>query len=96
MSQLITVNFLGRRYNFESEIENETADKASEIVTEVLTRLLSDSAAPVNEKAKIALLLSVALTIANENVKLQSTNMAMMQRIKQLTEGLIKKLDSKS
>lgn len=96
MTKLITINYFGTQYKFESETNEETVDKASEIVTEVLTRISSDSVMPVNEKEKIAILISVALDIANENVRLQSTNLAMMKRITQLTEGLIKKIESKN
>jgi hypothetical protein len=94
LEQLISIEFLGRSYNFETDIGDDTAIKASSIVAEALNRISSDSVAPVNERAKIALLLSVALSIASDNVKLQSTNKAMMQRITQLTEGLLKKLET--
>jgi cell division protein ZapA (FtsZ GTPase activity inhibitor) len=95
LDRLVTIELFGQPYSFRAETEFDQA----QAVAEDLVRMVEDEKGrqvdhPPAQTSRLAILISVALNIANENHELKTKQATIMGELTHRSASLIHRLDA--
>ena len=95
MDRLVTIELFGQPYSFRAETEYDQA----QTVADDLVRRVEDEKGrlvehPPAQASRLAILISVALNIANENHELKTKQATIMGELTQRSDNLIHRIDA--
>jgi cell division protein ZapA (FtsZ GTPase activity inhibitor) len=94
VEQLVTITIFGQTFNFRSEGEGDRAQEVADFLAREVVRIENQQAVAMTDRNKLAILISAALNIANENMELRSSYSDFQHQITHRTAGLLDLLDS--
>ena len=94
MDQLVTINIFGQPFSFASETDTEQAQAVAGQLESEIARIEEQQSGVKSEKAKIAILISAALNIANENFELKSNYSELLQNVDFQSKRLLQLLEA--
>ena len=94
MEQLITITLFGKPYNFKVESDILKAQEVADFLVEEVSRVESQQTHKSSEVAKVAILISAALNIANEHIELRKNHTDLLKNISEKSTSLIRVLDA--
>ena len=92
MNQLVKIEVFGQPYTFRAEDGGAHAQEVADYLVEEITRYQELDAGKDANANSLAILLSVALNLANENFELKSKQSELMKDLSQRAGQLINKL----
>ena len=92
MNQLVKIEVFGQPYTFRAEDGEAHAQEVADYLVEEITRYQELDAGKDANANSLAILLSVALNLANENFELKSKQSELMKDLSQRAGQLINKL----
>ena len=93
LEQLVTIELFGQPYTFKAESEIEAKEVAESLVKEV-ARIESQQSGKASDITKLAILISAALNIANENFELKRNYSDLLQKLSERSASLIRRLSA--
>ena len=94
MDQLVTINIFGQPFSFTSETDTEQARTIAGQLESEIARIEEQQSGMKSEKAKIAILISAALNIANENFELKSNYSELLHSVEIQSKRLLQLLEA--
>ena len=95
MERIVTIELFGQPYTFRAESQMDQARAvADDLVRKVEAEKIKQSNRDPARPSKLAILISVALNIANENDELKKQYHETMEELRNRTQGLIHSLDA--
>ncbi len=94
MDQLVTINILGQPFSFASEANTEQARAVAGQLESEVARIEEQQSGIKSEKAKVAILISAALNIANENFELKSNYSELLHTVEIQSKRLLQLLEA--
>ena len=94
MDQLVTINIFGQPFSFTSESDLKQAQVVAGLLEREIARLEEQQSGIKSEKAKIAILISAALNIANENFELKSNYSELLHNVEVQSQRLLQLLET--
>ena len=94
MEQLITITLFGKPYNFRVESDILKAQEVADFLVEEVSKVENQQAHKSSEIAKVAILISAALSIANEHIELRKNHTDLLKNISEKSTSLIRVLDA--
>jgi len=94
LEKLITINIFGQTFNFRAGPEVVNADAVAEFLENEIKRIENQKNGRLTEINKFTILLSVALNMVNENVKLKNRQSSLIQDISKRSANLVRMLDT--
>lgn len=94
MDQLVTIDIFGQPFSFASETDTEQAQAVAGQLESEIARIEEQQSGVKSEKAKIAILISAALNIANENFELKSNYTELLQNVDGQSKRLLQLLEA--
>ncbi len=94
MEQLITVTLFGKPYDFKVDSEVEQAQEVADFLIQEVSKIETRQPHRPNEVAKLAILISAALNIANEHIQLKKDHAALLQGMTEKSASLMRVLDA--
>ena len=94
MERLITITLFGKPYNFEVESDILKAQEVADFLVEEVAKVESQQGQKTSEVAKVAILISAALNIANEHIELRKNHTDLLKNISEKSKSLIRVLDA--
>jgi cell division protein ZapA (FtsZ GTPase activity inhibitor) len=94
LEQLITITLFGKPYNFKVESDILKAQEVADFLVEEVSRVESQQTHKSSEVAKVAILISAALNIANEHIELRKNHTDLLKNISEKSTSLIRVLDA--
>lgn len=92
MNQLVKIEVFGQPYTFRAEDGGAHAQEVADYLVEEITRYKDHDSGKDTNANSLAILLSVALNLANENFELKSKQSELMHDLSQKAGQLIDKL----
>ena len=92
MNQLVKIEIFGQPYTFRAEDGGAHAQEVADYLVEEITRYQEHDSGKDTNTNSLAILLSVALNLANENFELKSKQTELMNDLSQKAGQLINKL----
>jgi cell division protein ZapA len=93
LDQLVTINIFGQPFSFASETDTEQAQAVAGQLESEIARIEEQQSGVKSEKAKIVILISAALNIANENFELKSNYTELLQNVDVQSKRLLQLLE---
>ena len=94
MDQLVTINIFGQPFSFTSETDSDQAQVVANQLESEIARIEEQQSGVKSEKAKIAILISAALNIANENFELKSNYSELLHNVEVQSKRLLQLLEA--
>ena len=94
MSQLLTINIFGQAYTFASEADTERAKAVAGQLQSEITRIEQQQSGVRSEKVKIAIVISAALNIANDNFEINKNYSDLLNNIEIQSKRLLELLEA--
>ena len=94
MEQLITITLFGKPYNFRVESDILKAQEVADFLVDEVSKVESQQTHKSSEVAKVAILISAALNIANEHIELRKNHTDLLKNISEKSTSLIRVLDA--
>ena len=94
MEQLITITLFDKPYDFKVESDVVKAQEVADFFVREVAKVESRQSRKTSEVAKLAVLISAALNIANEHVQLKQNHADLLRNISDRSVGLIRALDA--
>lgn len=95
MERIVTIELFGQPYTFRAESEMDRAEAVAEdLVRKVEAERVKQSNRDPARPSKLAILISVALNIANENSELKNQYRDTMEELRTRAQRLIHSLDA--
>ena len=94
MDQLVTINIFGQPFSFTSEADTKQAKAVAGQLESEIARIEEQQSGMKSEKAKIAILISAALNIANENFELKSNYSELLHDVEIQSKRLLQLLEA--
>jgi len=94
LDQLVTINIFGQPFSFTSETDTKRAREVAGQLENEIARIEEQQSGVKSEKAKIAILISAALNIANENFELKSNYSELLHDVEIQSGRLLQLLES--
>ena len=94
MDQLVTINIFGQPFSFTSEADTEQAEVVAGQLESEIARIEQQQSGIRSEKAKVAILISAAINIANENFELKSNYSELLQFVDIQSKRLLQLLEA--
>lgn len=94
MEQLITITLFGGSYNFKVESEVAEAREVADFLVHEVEKIETQHPKKPNEVAKLAILISAALNIANEHIQLKKDYAALLEDMTEKSTHLNRVLDA--
>lgn len=94
MDQLVTINIFGQPFSFTSETDTEQAKTVAGRLESEIARIEEQQSGMKSEKVKIAILISAALNIANENFELKSNYSELLHNVEIQSKRLLQLLEA--
>jgi cell division protein ZapA (FtsZ GTPase activity inhibitor) len=92
LNQLVKIEVFGQPYTFRAEDGGAHAQEVADYLVKEITRYQEHDAGKDTNANSLAILLSVALNLANENFELKSKQSELMNDLSQRAGQLIDKL----
>ena len=96
MDQLVTITLFGKPYTFKAEPDSTRAKEVVDFLVREVDKVESKQSNHSSETAKIAILISAALNIANEHMDLKRSHTDTLRNISERSTDLIRVLDANS
>ena len=94
MDQIVTINIFGQPFSFTSETDTDQAQAVAGQLENEIARIEEQQSGVRSEKAKIAILISAALNIANENFELKSNYSELLHNVEIQSKRLLQLLEA--
>lgn len=94
MEQLITITLFEKPYDFKVESDVAKAQEVADFFVREVAKVESRQSRKPSEVAKLAILISAALNIANEHVQLKKDHTDLLRSISARSAELIRALDT--
>lgn len=94
MDQLVTINIFGQPFSFTSETDSNQAQIVADQLESEIARIEEQQSGVKSEKAKIAILISAALNIANENFELKNNYSELLHNVEVQSKRLLQMLEA--
>ena len=94
MEQFITITLFGKPYTFKVESDILKAQEVADFLVQEVTKVESQQANKSSEIAKLVILISAALNIANEHIELKKNHTDLLKNISERSASLIRVLDA--
>ncbi len=94
MDQLVTINIFGQPFSFTSEADTEQARVVATQLENEIARIDEQQPGRKSEKAKVAILISAALNIANENIELKTNYSELLHTVETQARRLLQLLEA--
>lgn len=94
MEQLITITLFGKPYTFKVESDILKAQEVADFLVQEVTKVETQQSNKSSEIAKLAILISAALNIANEHIELKKNHADLLRNISERSASLIRVLDA--
>jgi cell division protein ZapA (FtsZ GTPase activity inhibitor) len=94
LDQLVTINIFGQPFSFTSETDTEQGRAVAARLESEIARIEEQQSGMKSEKTKIAILISAALNIANENFELKSNYSELLQCVEIQSKRLLQLLEA--
>ena len=94
MDQLVTINIFGQPFSFTSEADSNQAQIVADQLESEIARIEEQQSGVKSEKAKIAILISAALNIANENFELKNNYSELLHNVEVQSKRLLQMLEA--
>ena len=94
MDQIITINIFGKPFSFTSATDTEQARAVAGQLENEIARIEEQQSGVKSEKARIAILISAALNIANENFELKSNYSELLHNVEIQSKRLLQLLEA--
>ena len=91
---MITITLFEKPYNFKVESDVKRAQEVADFLAQEVAKVESTQPGKTSEVAKVAILISAALNIANEHIQLKRDHTKLLQHISDRSENLIRSLDA--
>jgi cell division protein ZapA len=96
LDQLVTINIFGQPFSFTSETDTEQAEAIAGQLESEIARIEEQQSGVKSEKAKIAILISAALNIANENFELKYNYSELLHNVEIKSKRLLQLLEAET
>jgi len=94
LDQLVTINIFGQPFSFTSETDSNQAQIVADQLESEIARIEEQQSGVKSEKAKIAILISAALNIANENFELKNNYSELLHNVEVQSKRLLQMLEA--
>ena len=94
MDQHVTINIFGQPFTFASETDTARAQAVAGQLESEIARIEEQQSGVQSEKAKIAILISAALNIANENFELKTNYSELLHNVEIQSKRLLQRLEA--
>ncbi len=94
MDQLVTINIFGQPFSFTSKADTEQAKTVAGMLEGEIARIAEQQSGMKSETARIAILISAALNIANENFELKTNYSELLHNVEIQSKRLLRLLEA--
>lgn len=94
MKQPLTIEFFGQTYRFESEYDLAQAEAVRDLLVYEIEKVESHHQGQHHKVSKIAILISAALSLANENFELKKYKAEFSKEVYTRYQSLLDRLNS--
>ncbi len=94
MEQLVTIELFGQPYTFKAESEITEAKEVAESLVKEVALVETQQSGKASDITKLAVLISAALNIANENFELKRNYSELIQKLSERSASLIRTLSA--
>lgn len=93
MEQYVTITLFGQPYSFKADSQVAEAQEVADLLLKEVARVENEHSGHASQITKVAVLLSAALNIANENMELKRNRSKLLQDVSEKSARLLRKLD---
>jgi len=93
LEQLVTIELFGQPFTFKTHSEGSRAREIADYLTQEVARVENLQARKTSSKNQVAIMISAALNLAQENLELKSERAKLIHTVADRSESLIRKLD---
>lgn len=93
MEELVTLNIFGQQFTFKADEDYPHLPEVSVLIEDEIEKVTQQHAGAGPKTSNLAILLSAALNIANENIELKKREAALIDLISQRSGKILKMLD---
>lgn len=94
MKQPLTIEYFGQTYRFESEYNLEKAEAIRDLLVGEIEKVESHHNGRQHKVSKVAILISAALSLANENYELKKYKSDFTKEVYTRSQNLLDRLDT--
>lgn len=96
MEQLVNIEFFGENYTFKAESDVTQAREVADLLVEEVNRVEQEYVKKTPNINRLAILISAALNIANDNVELKRRYLELVDGLSERSDKLLRLLDIKA
>jgi len=96
LDRYITIELFGQIYRFKADAETDEAQEAANYLTEEIAKVQGQFGETVSRNDRMTVLLSVALNIAHDNLKLSRCQNEFHQQLSDHSTKILELLDTLS
>jgi len=93
LEQYVTITLFGQPYSFKADSQVAEAQEVADLLLKEVARVENEHSGHASQITKVAVLLSAALNIANENMELKRNRSKLLQDVSEKSARLLRKLD---
>ncbi len=94
MEQFLTIELFDQSYKFKTKIDKQSAQLVTDLLLEEVNRTEKQQSVKSLQINRLAVMIMVALNLANKNVEFQKENIKLLNNISKGYKKLIEDLDS--
>lgn len=94
MEQILTIELFGQSYKFKTKIDKQDAKQVVDLLVEQVNQTEKQQSVKSPQINKLAIMIIVALNIANKNVEIKKENLDLLNNISKGYTKLISDLDA--
>jgi cell division protein ZapA (FtsZ GTPase activity inhibitor) len=94
LEHILTIELFGQSYKFKTKIDKQDAKQVADLLLEHVHRTEKQQSAESPRINKLAIMIIVALNIANKNIEIQKENLDLLNTISKGYKKLLSDLDS--
>ena len=94
MEQILTIELFGQSYKFKTKIDKQDAKQVVDLLVEQVNQTEKQQSVKSPQINKLAIMIIVALNIANKNVEIKKESLDLVNNISKGYTKLISDLDS--
>ena len=94
MEQILTIELFGQSYKFKTKIDKQDAKQVTDLLLEQVKQTEKQQSVKSPQINKLAIMIIVALNIANKNVEIKKESLDLVNNISKGYTKLISDLDS--
>ena len=96
MEQLVNIELFGQNYTFRAESDVTQAREVADLLVEEVSRVEQEHVKKTPNINRLAVLISAALNIANDNVELKRRYSELVDGFSERSDKLLRLLDAKA